>query len=126
MLSLTIAACNICGLQIFTIFNVRILILLRSNVHYTFSKNQHVCVVGYFRVAFDCERESCINVAIRRKPRLTFAVQHQKENTTYSTVIDPNAELNAMENQGIVLSMQLNQQMQSSRHEKRTEKIKLY
>ena len=74
----------------------------------------------------DCERESCINVAIRRKPRLTFAVQHQKENATYSTVIDPNAELNAMENQGIVWLMQLNKQMQCTRHEKRTEQIKLY
>jgi len=71
-------------------------------------------MVGYFGVAFDCERESCINVATRRKPRLTFAVQHQKENTTYSTVVDPNAELNAMENQGIVWSIQLNKQMQSS------------
>jgi len=36
------------------------------------------------------------------KTRFTFAVQHQKENTTYSTMINPTAELNVMENQGVV------------------------
>ena len=36
------------------------------------------------------------------KTRIAFAVQCQKENTTYSTVINPSAELNVMENQGVV------------------------
>jgi len=36
------------------------------------------------------------------KTRIAFAVQHQKENTTYSTMINPSAESNAMENQGVV------------------------
>jgi len=36
------------------------------------------------------------------KIRFTFAIQHQQENTTYCTMINPSAELNAMENQGIV------------------------
>ena len=39
------------------------------------------------------------------KTRIAFAVQHQKEHTKYSTVINPSAELNAVENQGIVWQM---------------------
>jgi len=63
--------------------------------------------VEVFKVICDNKSESCKNIGQHKtKTPFTFAVQHQQRNATYSTMINPNTEINPVENQGIVWLMQ--------------------